>query len=164
MAARWKITSGRSATSFSANPGTAKSPVTVSTGNPTFPGFAGATTSCSVIRVMSRLPSRPSRNSRSVNLRPTIPAAPKTRMCKSQLLFLFLNSRCGPARSLFHRSGHRRDVVLDKKRVENDQRQRSRQCACHQRTPAIDVAVDEFVDDRDRYRLVLSRLQEGERV
>src|SRR5258706_14437453 len=54
--------------------------------------------------------------------------------------------------------------MLYEERVENDQRQRAGQRARHQRTPAIDVAVDELVDDRDRHRLVLGRLQEGERV
>src|SRR6266852_2735108 len=54
--------------------------------------------------------------------------------------------------------------MLDEERVENDQRQRARQRARHQRAPAIDIAIDEFVDDRDRDRLVLGRLQEGQRV
>ena len=58
-------------------------------------------------------------------------------------------------RSLLHGAGHRRDVVLDEERVEDHQRQRADQRAGHQRAPAIDVAVDELVDDRDRHRLVL---------
>src|SRR5258708_33325955 len=146
--------------SFSAKPVTAKSPVTGSTGNPTLSGFAGATTSCSVILVMSRFPRCPSRSSRSVNLRPTMPAAPRTRMCKTQLLFILGFSR-GPVRSLFHRSGHRRHVMLDKERIEDHQRQQPAQRPGLQRSPAIDVAVDELVDDRNRHRLVLGRLQEG---
>src|SRR5712671_7310227 len=124
-------------------------------------GFVGATTSCKVIREISRSPRRPSRNSRSVSLRPTMPAAPRTRICKTQLLVVDFWTR-GPARLLFDGSGHCRNIVLDKERVKNDQRQRARQCACHQRSPAVDVAIDEFVDDGDRHRLVLGRLQEGQ--
>src|SRR4051794_9089105 len=192
MAARWKITSGRSATSFSANPGTAKSPATVLTEKPALAGFAGSTTSCSVIRVMSVLPRRPSRSRRSVSLRPTMPAAPRMRMCKGEVPSCYYLSLVIPGRAswgaspesittigvygfgacaprgasrndgglLLHRSGHRRHVVLDKERVEDDQRQRTGQRAGHQRAPAIDVAVDELVDDRDRHGLVAGRLQE----
>src|SRR6266404_3226455 len=54
--------------------------------------------------------------------------------------------------------------MLYEERIENHQRQRARQRARHQRPPAIDVAIDELVDDRDRHRLVLGRLQEGQRV
>ena len=64
----------------------------------------------------------------------------------------------------FTAPGHRRDVVLDEERVEDHQRQRADQRAGHQRAPAVDVAVDELVDDRDRHRLVLRRGDEGERV
>src|ERR1700704_1505190 len=63
-----------------------------------------------------------------------------------------------------HRAGHRRDVVLDEEGVEHDQRQRAHQRARHQRAPAIDVAVDELVDDRDRHRLVLGGGDESERI
>src|SRR5215470_10961042 len=162
MAARWKIASGRSTMSFSAAPGTAKSPATTSTGKPAFSGFTGATTSWSVIFVMSDLPRRPSRNNRSTNFRPTMPAAPRTRTCKSQLLVVFAYR--GAVRLLLHGSGHGRHIMLDEEGVKDHKRQRARQRARHQRAPAIDVTVDELVDDGDRHRLVLGRLQEGQRV
>src|SRR5450755_4643916 len=41
---------------------------------------------------MSRDPRRPSRNSRSVNLRPTMPAAPRTNMCKTYLPLVLCSS------------------------------------------------------------------------
>jgi len=55
---------------------------------PHSPVSPGRPRHCRVSRVMSRLPSRPSRSSRSLNLRPTMPAAPRTNMCKTQLLLL----------------------------------------------------------------------------
>src|SRR3954454_1339906 len=163
IAARWKITSGRCATNFSAAPGTAKSQVTVSIGKSGFGGCAGATTSCSVIAVMSALPRRPSRINRSESLRPTIPAAPNTRICKTRLLVV-IDFRLRVARSLFHRSGHGRHVVLYKERIEDHERQRTTESTRHQRSPTVDVAVDEFVDDSDRHRLVLGRLQKRQCV
>ena len=54
--------------------------------------------------------------------------------------------------------------MLDEERVEDDERQRADQGAGHQRAPFVDVAVDEFVDDRHRHGLVRRRLQEGQRV
>src|SRR5579872_6771260 len=60
-----------------------------------FSGFFAATTSCSVILVMSFLPSRPSATRRSTNLRPTMPAAPRTRICKAYSLE-FLHRRMAP--------------------------------------------------------------------
>ncbi len=73
----------------------------------------------------------------------------------------------GPERSwqlFLHRTGHGGDVVLDEEGVEHDQWQRSDQRACHQRSPTIDVAIDELVHDRDRNGLVLGRGDEGECV
>src|SRR5712671_5452427 len=163
MAARWKITSGRSATSGTAASASAKSEATTLTGIDVLAGLVGATTSCSVMRVMSFLPRRPSRSSLSVSLRPTMPAAPRIRMCKTPTPCSQI-SDTGLTRSLFHGAGHRRHIMLDEEGVKDDQRQRTRQRARHQRTPAIDVAVDELVDDGDRHRLVLGRLQEGQRI
>src|SRR5215469_8163316 len=159
MAARWKITSGLSAISFSTAPATAKSPACTSTGKPGFSGLAGATTSCSVILLMSVLPSRPSLSRRSTNLRPTMPAAPRTKICK-RLTPRFLFS--WTARSFLHGAGHRRHIMLHKEGVKDHERERTSQGACHQRTPAVDIAVDELVDDGDRHGLVWGRLQEGQ--
>src|SRR5260221_14760498 len=64
----------------------------------------------------------------------------------------------------FYRAGHRRHVVLDEKGIEDDERQRARERARHQRAPAIDVAVDEFVYDRDRHRFMARRRDEGQRI
>src|SRR5688572_7897055 len=156
MAARWKMTSGRSASSPGAAPASAKSEATTLTGIGASAGFSGATTSCKVMPDISRLPRRPSRSRRSVSLRPTMPAAPRIRTCKTLLLVLLL-ILMSLARSLFHGAGHRRHIVLDEEGVKDDQRQRAGQRTRHQRAPAVDVAVDEFVDDRHRHRLVLHR-------
>src|SRR3954462_68759 len=73
--------------------------------------------------------------------------------------------RARDVRPLFlHGPRHRRYVVLDEEGIEHHQRQRSDQRPGHQRAPAIDVAVNELVDDRDWHRLVLGRGDEGERV
>src|SRR3954463_15157312 len=53
------MTSGRSATSFSASPGSAKSDETVRTLNGAFAGACGSTTSCSGALGISRPPSPP---------------------------------------------------------------------------------------------------------
>src|SRR5215472_18397287 len=58
---------------------------------------------------------------------------------------------------LLHRARHGRDVVLDEQSIENDKRERADHRARHERAPAIDIAIDEFVHDCDRYGLVLSR-------
>src|SRR6185436_4832781 len=158
------MTSGRPAISGAAAPASAKSDATTSTGIDALAGWAGATTSCSVNRVISCLPRRPSRSSRSVNLRPTMPAAPRMRICKTRLLFEPCYYQPGLARLLFYGSRHGRHIMLHEEGVKDNQRQRARQRPRHQRAPAIDVAVHELVDDRDRHRLVGGRLQEGERV
>src|SRR5260221_10173036 len=62
--------------------------------------------------------------------------------------------RCSD-RLLLDRAGQARDVVLDEERVEDDDRDRTKQRAGHQRAPMIDVALDELGDDADRHRLVL---------
>src|SRR4051812_17847725 len=67
-------------------------------------------------------------------------------------------------RSFFDRTRHRRDVVLDEEGIEHDEGQRADEGAGHQRAPAIDVAVDELVHDRDRHGLVDRRGDEGQRV
>ena len=54
--------------------------------------------------------------------------------------------------------------MLDEEGVEDDQWQRADQRARHQRAPAIDIAVHEFVDDGDRHRLVGGRGNERQRV
>jgi len=73
--------------------GTAKSDAITSTGKPAFSGFAGATTSCSVIRVMSRLARRPSRNSRSDNCgRPCRPHPELERARDNPFLLLLTSS------------------------------------------------------------------------
>src|SRR3569833_2099850 len=170
MAARWKITSGRPATSFSAAPGTAKSPDTVSTAKPAFSGFFGSTTSCMVSFEMSLLPSRPSRSSRSQSLQPTKPAAPRIRLCKSSTPSYWPGAHRSwralkaAARSFLHGAGHRGHIMLHEEGVKDDERQRAGQGSRHQRTPAVDVTVHELVHDRDRHRLVAGRLQERQRV
>src|SRR5215217_4897204 len=112
--------------SGAAAPASAKSEATTWIGIEALAGFAGATTSCNVIRVMSFLPRRPSRSSRSVSLRPTMPAAPRIRMCKTLLLgFQLLVT--GLTRSFLHGAGHGRHVVLDEEGVKDNQRQRTRQ-------------------------------------
>src|SRR3954451_13641472 len=101
IAARWKITSGRSATSLSAAPGFAKSEVSVFTGKCAFRGTVGSTTSCRVNDVISRPPSCPSRAKRSANFRPTMPPPPRIRMFMADLSFMDL---------LAMREGELRDV------------------------------------------------------
>src|SRR5260221_8673099 len=64
----------------------------------------------------------------------------------------------------FYRAGHRRHVVFDEKGIEDDERQRARERARHQRAPAIDVAVDEFVHDRDRHRFMALAANKGKRI
>src|SRR5262249_16718376 len=66
--------------------------------------------------------------------------------------------------SLFYRSRHRRDVVLDEKGIEDDERKRAYERTCHQRAPAVDVAVDELVDDGNRHGLVRRRGDKGQRI
>src|SRR5579871_4712926 len=120
MAARWKITSGRPAISFSAAPATAKSPACTSTGRPAFSGLAGATTSCSVNFVMSALPRRPSPNRRSTNLRPTMPAAPKTNTCKRPTP---RDDLVGGRHLFLHGAGHGRHIMLHEEGVKDYERQ-----------------------------------------
>ena len=74
------------------------------------------------------------------------PAAPSRRLTAEHAGRLFL-----------HRAGHCRDIVLDKERVEDDERQRADHRARHQRAPAVDIAVDQRGHDRDRHGLVLRR-------
>src|SRR5215471_4620783 len=95
----------------------------------------------------------------SVHLARGFPSAPPRR----SVLFSQDASRTR-VRLFLDRARHRRDVVLDEEGVEDDQRQRADQRPRHERAPPVDVAVDEFVDDRDRDRLVLGRGNEGERV
>src|ERR1700730_18515086 len=81
IAARWKITSGLSATSAAASPGTDRSPVRVEISNGFSRGSAGGTTSCSDSFEIALPPSFFSRRSRSTSFRPIMPAAPMTRIC-----------------------------------------------------------------------------------
>src|SRR5215475_11787311 len=73
--------SGRPATSRAASPGAAISEAMISSA-PAYPaGRTGATTSVSVRRSMGRPTTAPFLASRSVSLRPIMPAAPVMRMC-----------------------------------------------------------------------------------
>src|SRR5205814_1956392 len=56
---------------------------------------------------------------------------------------------CMRRRSLLHRAGHPRHVVLDEERIQDRDRQRAEQGAGHQRTPVVDIAFDELGDDAD---------------
>src|SRR5262249_34104873 len=70
--------------------------------------------------------------------------------------FFFAQNASRPRFGLFlARPRQRRDVVLDEEGEEDAQGQRAAQPPRHERAPPVDVAVDEFVDDRDRDRLVL---------
>ena len=63
------------------------------------------------------------------------------------------------ASALFlHRAGQGRDVVVDEQRVENRDRQRAEQRTRHQRAPLIDVAGNQFGQDRDRHGFVRAAL------
>src|SRR5215207_6319526 len=65
---------------------------------------------------------------------------------------------------LLHGSGHGSHVMLDEKGVENDERQRTHERPRHERSPAVDIAVDERSDDRHRHGLIVRGGDEGEGV
>src|ERR1700674_3271595 len=75
------MTSGASATSAAASPGTERSPARVATAKRTPAGLLGSTMSCSVSCATAFSPIRPSRTSRSMSFRPIMPAAPVIRTC-----------------------------------------------------------------------------------
>src|SRR4029450_8644584 len=73
------------------------------------------------------------------------------------------HSRPGRA-SAFHRPGEAGDIVLDEERVDERDRNRAQQRSGHERTPEEDVAPDQLGDDADRYRLLLRRREEDQRI
>src|SRR5262245_36975056 len=80
------MTSGRSDTALAATPGSARSAARVFTWSEKLAGRAGATMSISVSLSIGWPCSARSTTSRSVSLRPIIPAAPVIRICMGDLL------------------------------------------------------------------------------
>src|SRR5215467_3856702 len=64
----------------------------------------------------------------------------------------------------FHRAGQAGDIVLDKERIDEGDRDRAEQRARHQLPPEVDVAADQHRDDADGNGLSLGRRQEDQRV
>src|SRR5258706_6693301 len=79
MAARWKMSSGRAATSFSASPGAERSEVTQSVLNDAPAGAARGTTSCRGTEPISSPATLPSFARPAASLPPIMPAPPMIR-------------------------------------------------------------------------------------
>src|SRR3954463_478188 len=64
----------------------------------------------------------------------------------------------------FHRPGDARDVVFDEERIDEGDRDRSKQRAGHELAPIEDVAAHKFRGNPDRHGLLIRRGQEHQRV
>src|SRR4029078_2092784 len=73
--------------------------------------------------------------------------------CTSSYILLRLRMTTWAIASALHRAGQTGDVMLDKERIDQRDRDRAEQRACHQRAPEEHVTADQLRRDADGHSL-----------